>query len=246
MGVEVKDLWDLTCGQPSVDADELAASLEREVGEDDLDFRTQLLIRDSIDALCGFWGKTRVESWLRKSSQGPLLQAMWKLDLGEPGFPTLRRRVAKALRPQKILEILNESGNQWPEHSQVVIGGSVALILSEELLRDETDPDIWDEPPDALRPTGWRDRIRHVGQFGNLDLYLMDSYDIFISMLFSVRRRDLINLRHMDDRLLKQTVEQRLIATASSLRADPQRLKSAKHNWYVLYGEPLPPSTPNP
>jgi len=245
MGAAVKDRWDLTFGQPCVDAEELAAALESEVVKEDLDFRTQLLIRDSIDALCGFWGTPRVESWLRKSRQGPLLQSMWKADLGEPGFLTLRRRVAKALRPQKIFAILSESGNQWPEPTQVIIGGSIALILSEELLRDETDPDIWDEPPDDLLPTGWRDRIRHFGQFGKLDVYLMDSCDIFVSKLFSVRRRDLIDLRHMDNRLVKQTVEQRLISTASSLRADPQRLKSAEHNWYVLYGEPLPTSEPS-
>ena len=75
MAVAEPDLWELTRGRPQVDPGRLAAAVEREALQDGLDFRTRLLIRDSVDALTRYWGPERVNAWLGKSPACTRIQA---------------------------------------------------------------------------------------------------------------------------------------------------------------------------
>ena len=271
MGVATRDLWEITRGKPTVDPEHLAEALENEVSKPDLDFRTQLLIRDSIDVLADFWGRNRVESWLSNSPVGPALGSIWKSDLGPAGFPTLRKRVMNTIHPETVLNFLRDLGNSLSHPTQIIVGGSIALILSDELVRHTDDLDVVDEVPAEIRnqhayleelaglyslrithfqshylPTGWRERIHSLGRFGRLDVFLVDSTDVFVGKLFSNRIKDRGDLLHLSRRMDNAKIAARLISSAAPLRSNEQLEKYAEHNWYVLYGEPLPPPKPDP
>lgn len=81
-------LWSVATEQPQIDPALLAEALERGVGAADLDFRSRLLIRDSLDALEIHWGAARLARWLDECKSGSALRGIWKSDLGPPGFPT--------------------------------------------------------------------------------------------------------------------------------------------------------------
>ena len=259
------DLWSLTFGQPWIDPAELAAAVEWQVQQPDLDFRTQLLIRDSLDALAEHWGPERVEGWLERSRSGNALRQIWRSELGEPGFPTLRRRLMNKTDPKAVLELLGELGTEVKQPVQVVIGGSIALILAGELHRGTDDIDFVDEVPREIRarhdlldtlairyglrvthfqshylPTGWAGRVRSLGRFGRLDVRLVDPYDAFVGKLFSARRKDRDDLRMLSRNLDKGDVEARLRLAGGTLLADSVLVENASKNWTVLYNEPLP------
>src|SRR5882762_9732012 len=90
------DLWSLVLDQSEIDPDDLAAAIEREVQKAALDFRTRLLIRDSLDLLRRFWGVERTSEWLRKAESGDTIRAISNADLGPPGFSLLSRRIMPA------------------------------------------------------------------------------------------------------------------------------------------------------
>jgi hypothetical protein len=56
MAVRARDLWELVWGKPQIDPADLAAAVEEQAREEGLDYRTRLLIRDSVEALKGYWG----------------------------------------------------------------------------------------------------------------------------------------------------------------------------------------------
>ena len=51
MAVRPTDLWTLVQGSPEVDPERLATAIEKEASRGELDYRTRLLIRDSLEAL---------------------------------------------------------------------------------------------------------------------------------------------------------------------------------------------------
>jgi hypothetical protein len=202
---------------------------------------------------------------LRSANAGPLLRDIWNSNLGPAGFPTLQQRVMPTLHPQTVLEFLRELGGRLAGPTQMIVGGSIALILSDDLRRATDDIDVVDEVPAEIRsqddlldelatryglrvthfqshflPAGWRERIRSLGQFGQLDVHLIDTLDIFIGKLFSARLKDRDDLRHLVRRLEKTKIESRLRSTASALLAVPLLAKNASANWYILYGQELP------
>ena len=61
MVAQAQDLWKLVWGKPQIDPNDLAAAVEDEARSDDLDYRTRLLIRDSVEALKGHWGEKHVD-----------------------------------------------------------------------------------------------------------------------------------------------------------------------------------------
>ena len=73
-----------------------------------------------------------------------------------------------------------------------------------------------------------------------LDVYLVDSIDIFLSKLFSARRKDLDDLRNLSSQLDKQDIIQRIRTSTTMFRQTPGLAENAERNWYVLHGEPLP------
>ena len=88
--------------------------------------------------------------------------------------------------------------------------------------------------------SGWEARLSSFGRFGQLDVYLIDPYDVFVGKLFSARRKDRDDLRALATRLDKQTAANRLGTSANALLAEPRLAEQARENWYIVYGETLP------
>jgi hypothetical protein len=259
------DLWGLVWGKPEVDPDLLAQAVEQAAGRDGLDFRTRLLIRDAIDALEAYWGLRRLREWLERSPARARIEGIRREDLGEPGFPSLRERLVERTDPETVRQFLRELGAHLHRPARIQVGGSIALILPAYLSRSTEDVDVVDEVPPELRaerslldqlraqyglrlthfqshflPAGWEERVHSLGPFGQLQVYLVDVHDVFLSKLFSNRTKDLDDLRALLPQLDRETLVRRFLDTTAPLRADPALRKAAEHNWYVLTGEPLP------
>ncbi len=266
MPVRPPDLWSITSGRPHIDPAELAEAVRRQAGERDLDFRTRLLIRDSVGALQKYWGSARFDAWLQASPARDEIERISRADLGPPGFPYLASRVMEPTRPDDILQYFRDLGRRLPQPVSMAVGGSVALIVGGSLSRATDDIDVVDEIPAALRsdhdlldglarryglhlthfqshylPTGWRERLRLLDRFGRLDVHLVDIYDVALSKLFSRRDKDLDDLRVLTRQLDNAVLLRRLTETTAAFRADPRLTEAAEGNWYVLFGEPLPP-----
>ena len=135
----------------------------------------------------------------------------------------------------------------------------------ERLSRATKDIDIVDEVPEELRnqhrllddlalryqlqlahfqshylPSGWERRVRSLGAFGQLQVFIVDPYDIFVGKLFSMRTKDRADLNALASHLNRERVAERVRQSTAGLRGDPRLLDAAKQNWYVLFGEPLP------
>ena len=265
MAVAEPDLWALTRGKPQVDPGRLAAAIERQVASGDLDFRTRLLIRDGIDALARYWGSDRVDAWLARVACGERIIAIRQEDLGRPGFPSLSKRLMDSTKPDQILQFLRELGTHVRQDASLYVGGSAALILAGTLERHTEDIDVVDELPAEVRtehalleglagryglqlahfqshylPSGWETRVKSLGAFGRLQVFLIDPGDIFLSKLFSVREKDRDDLRFLAPQIDKPELTNRLWADASALAAEPRLRQAAATNWYVVFGEPLP------
>jgi len=265
MTVHTKDLWRLVLGNPQVDPADLAEAVEGQAGQEPLDFRTRLLIRDSIVALQQHWGQRRLKAWLASSPVRRRLEAIWQEDLGSPGFPFLVGQIVETTKPEEVQQFLRELGEQLHRPERLVVGGSVALILPGYLSRRTQDLDVVDEIPREVRalgkalrdlaqryrfqlahfqshylPKGWDQRLHSLGSFGRLQVYLVDVYDVFLSKLFSAREKDRDDLRALAPQLDKEILVRKLGETTASLASDPQFRKHAEHNWYILYGEALP------
>lgn len=167
--------------------------------------------------------------------------------------------------PEDVRGCLRELGQALHKPLQVQIGGSVALILQDYLSRKTEDIDFINEVPAELRsrqrllddlqrryglhmgrvqsqdyPSGFQDRAHSLPPFGRLHVYLLDVYDVFLGKLFSKREQDLDDLRAVAPLLDKETVVQRLRDTAQAFLKDQFLRPYAEHNWYILFGDPLP------
>jgi hypothetical protein len=265
MPTTVPDLWDLVHGRPWVDPEDLAAAIEEQVRRGDLDFRSRLLIRDSLEALRDRWGLAKLEVWLSKSGVRDQLDRIRKEELGEPGFPSLARRLMETLRPETIWQFLRELGQHVRRSTPFRIGGVVALILPGLVSRNTEDVDVVDEVPAELRvqhalleglaqryglhlghfqshylPSGWEQRLHSEGSVGQLQVFLVDPYDVFLSKLFGAREKDRDDLRAVAPQLDKETLVRRLKETTASLQAEERFRQQAEQNWYIIFGEALP------
>ena len=104
------DPWRLVWGQPYIDSRTLAAAIEQDLlREPDPDFRTRLLVRDASVALRSYWRARRFLQWLEGSPVGPRIRQILDEDLGETGFPAIRRRLVDSIdstRISRIFELL--------------------------------------------------------------------------------------------------------------------------------------------
>lgn len=264
MSVVRDDLWGLTFGRPHIDADELAAAVEREAGHE-LDERTRLLIHDSLDALARHWGQERFDSWLASSARNAILEEISRCRFDEPGFPSLHQRIMEATRPEVIRQFLRDLGDHLTHGARIEIGGAIALILAGELSRSTEDIDVADAIPQPIRdqhqfldelaqeyglrlthfqshylPAGWADRLTSLGQFGRLDVFLVDPLDIMVGKLFSARRKDLSDLRDIAPRFDKGQTVERVRSSATALLREPDLAQNARRNWYIVFGDELP------
>jgi hypothetical protein len=260
-----RDLWRLVQDQLQVDPDDLTEAIEDQIRRKDLDYRSRLLIRDSLDALQSFWGRSKLLQWLSQSALKQEIEAIWQDDYERVGFPTLRRRVMDTTRPEQVKQFLRELSLHVARPVTLEIGGSIALILPGLLVRKTDDMDIVNEVPAEIRsqhavvdelaqryalelahfqshylPKGWQQRLHSQEPYGSLRIYLVDPYDVVLSKLFSARTKDLDDLRVVLPQLDKATLVRRLQDTTMDMLAAPGLREKAAKNWYILYGELLP------
>jgi hypothetical protein len=265
MTLAAHNLWDLTRGRPQIDPDDLAEAVAVQATEENLDYRTRLLIRDSIDALRSYWGQTRLSSWLSGRAERQRIEAICKEAFERPGFPSLPRRLMEKTKPEDVKAYLRELGSHLHGPVELFIGGSVALILADWLSKKTDDIDVVDEVPEPIRtqyelldklqarygiyvrhfqshylPSGWQSRLHSTESFGGIRAYLVDAYDVFLSKLTSMRDKDRDDLRVVMPQLDKAVLERRLKDTMAAIFADPEMKENARHNWHILFGEELP------
>src|SRR5258706_13188008 len=98
MTIVPQSLWHLTQSRIEIEPADLASALEFEAAQEPLDFRTRLLIRDSLVALSQYWGEDRVADWLARSPQRRVINSIRQSDLGPAGFPSLQQRIMDAIQ----------------------------------------------------------------------------------------------------------------------------------------------------
>src|SRR4051794_12687357 len=112
MPATVPDLWSLVQNRQYVDPGDLAAALEEQAAHPPLDFRTRLLIRDSVEALRRHWGHDRFAGWLGSTAARATIEGICREDLGKPGFPFLGKQLMATTRPETVRQLLQELGNE--------------------------------------------------------------------------------------------------------------------------------------
>lgn len=266
MVVQKRDLWGLTQQQQHIDPQDLTAAIEGQVARGDLDYRSRVLIRDSVQALRHYWGPQRLTAWLEATPYGREIEAIcqgpWDDDRG---FPSLMRRVMDVTRPETIRQFLQELAKHVRRPLRLYIGGSAALILPGLLSRHTEDIDVVDELPPEIRsqhqllqelkevhnlelthfqrhylPMGWEKRVHSMEPIGELQIYLIDIYDVFLSKLFSARTKDRQDLKTLAPQLDKEALLRLLKETTQSMLAAPDLRERADINWSMLFGESLP------
>lgn len=266
------ELWAVTRGGSFVDADALSRAVEKACDTDasSLDYRTRLLVRDSLRALTARWGDERLRLWLNSSPRRIEIErardpAFFDPDPAEIGFPSLERRVVNAITPETINRFFRDLSLRVSRPTRLVIGGSIPLMLAGHLARHTEDVDVVDELPAELRgqhdvlnelsdryglrlahfqshylPSGWEARLRSFAVFEKLEVFLVDPYDIFVGKLFSNRAKDRQDLNDLTSGLDRSVIVGRLRESTASFRSDARLLDAAKQNWFVLFGEQLP------
>ncbi|MCI0378854.1 MAG: DUF6036 family nucleotidyltransferase [Gemmataceae bacterium] len=259
------DLWSLVRKRPQIDPVDLAAAVQAQVREPELDYRTRLLIRDSVEALRLHWGDQRLAEWLAQSPEGETIEQICADQFDEIGFPSLRSRLMEKTDPEDVRRYLREVGQSVRGQHRLDIAGAIALILSGYLVRHTDDVDVIDEVPKEIReryelmeelkksygldmrhmqshylPAHWQNRLTDLGSFGRLHVFLADKYDVFLSKLFSKRRKDKDDLRAVLPHIDKDLLKTKLNDDCGSFLQDPKLLEMARDNWQILFGEELP------
>ena len=229
------DLWSLVRGRPQIDPNDLADAIVHQAAEEPLDYRTRLLIRDSVNALRAYWGANRVERWLTKNAGSNKIRVVCEDEFEKVGFPAIEKRIMEKTDPDTIEQYFREISRRVQRKMRLPVGGSAALI-SPGLLVCHTDGiDVVDEAPQELRPrrqlleelkqrygmmlahfqqhylpTGWHNRLHFHAAYGELEVHYVDPIDIFLGKLTSIRTKDLDDLRILAPQLDKSTIVQRL------------------------------------
>jgi len=261
MPIEAKDLWSLALDYLQVDPDDLVQAIADQVRRGDLEYRTH----DSLEVLQLHWGPERLQRWLLQCPHREQIKAIWTAHYDEVGFPSLRRRVVETTRPEQVKQFFRELAQHVQHPVRLAVGGAVALILPGLLSRRTEDIAVVNEVPSELcsqhqllamlavryglelphfqshyLPKGWQQRLHSQEPFGQLHVYLVDAYDVFLRKLLSTRIKGRDDLRMLVPQLDKRTIIRRLHDTTQDLLATPDLREKAAQNWYVIYGESLP------
>lgn len=273
MSHAVDALWTVALKTPHVDADTLACAIEAAVQDDaEFDYRTRLLVRDSVAALNSHWGDEKYQAWLNRSPQRQRIEqicaiarAQAEADNDDRGFSTLTRKIVDVTKPEDIVEFFRVLARRVRRPAKLVIGGSVALMLSGLLSRRTDDVDVVNEVPADIRnehellealtqqfnlklahfqshylPRGWEQRLRPFQSFDDIEVSLVDPYDVLISKLCSKRLKDLADLRALKPQIDRSVLASRLTNDGQTLMSEQRLREAAKDNWYILFGEDLP------
>ena len=262
MGAASEKLWSLTAHNGGVRAADLLDALADPDLIGDPNPRTPILVRDSIFALERLWGSEQFHDRLT-ILRDPLPLFEYARAAGDDhGFPSLERRTMDATDTDDILAVLREVGSTIREQTELIVGGSAALILAALIIHHTQDIDVVDEVPASIRndhalleaikarfplqlthfqshylPDGWKSRTRSLGRFGNLSVRVIDVLDILVGKLFSKRDKDYVHLAEAWRVIDRASLRERITHSTANLRADPSSDSAAKHNWYVLTGE---------
>jgi hypothetical protein len=265
MALQTLDLWSLVQDRPQIDPNDLADAIVTQAAEEGLDYRTRMLIRDSIEALRHFWGSKKLETWLAHCPFKERVTLICQEDFDKIGFPSLKRRIMDKTKPERVRQLFELVGKQLRQVVRVYVAGSIALILPGFLSRRTEDINVVGEVPEEIRknhaltnqlektfglhfgqvqthyfPMCWQDRAYSFDFFGDLHVFLLDVYDVFLSKLFSARLKDQEDMLVLTPQLDKSVLIENLKTTAKSLLAAPRLLEIAKGNWQILFGETLP------
>jgi len=204
MALQTLDLWSLVRGRPQIDPNDLAEAVVNQAAEEPLDYRTRLLIRDSVDALKGFWGEQRVQSWLMDCPLQDKIDCICRNEFDEVGFPSIKKRLMAKTDPETIRQYFQKLGFELSQTVHIAVGCGCALILPGYVSRFTEDIDVVGEVPDEIRtkhfplgdlakrygltlshvqahnyPKGWQERVQLFGVFNHLEVSLVDVYDVF-------------------------------------------------------------------
>jgi Nucleotidyltransferase of unknown function (DUF6036) len=265
MATQTFDLWTLVRGRPQIDPNDLAEAVVHQAAEEDLDFRTRLLIRDSVNALRDYWGEERADRWLQKCPMNDRIQVVCAEPFEETGFPSIRKRLMDKTDPDTIRQYFRQLGYELRQTIQIAVGGGCALILPGYISRFTEDIDVVGEVPEEIRnnhrlldeleklhglhlghvqthyfPKGWQGRVHSFGVFNNLQVSLVDVYDVFLSKLFSARMKDMGDLKVLLPQLNKDTLVEHFRKTCMDFMSVPSLQETASKNWHILFGEDLP------
>src|SRR5437660_12421552 len=114
-----KSLWNLVWGKPQVDPADLASAVASEVANEAFDFRTRLLIQDSLKALEEHWGTGRFGQWLDKCSARSKLEKILSENLGDPGFSSLKERLMDKTDPEVVRQLFREIGTHLHQSTRL-------------------------------------------------------------------------------------------------------------------------------
>lgn len=261
------DPWEMVWGQPYIDADRLCRAIEHELREQPKpDFRTRLLIRDAAAALESYWGQTKFEEWLQRSPAKIQIQDFRQESLGEPGFKTIRRRLVTSLKKDQLEQVFEILSEKIQHPLEVYIAGSIPTLMEGLTVRPTDDIDFVDEVPSEIRdqraaidtieakygltlghvqshylPANWKERSHSLGNFGRLRVYLVDSYDVFVSKLSSKQEKHKDDLRVLASKLDKSKARQRLLTDGQAFLESEFDRPTIEDNWRFIYREPLFP-----
>jgi hypothetical protein len=259
------DPWSLVWGQPYIDSATLAAAITDELLHDsDPDFRTRLLIRDASQALRSFWGARRFGQWLSGSPTADRVRVILAEDLGEPGFPHIRRRLVESIGLTQVRQIFDLLGRGVHDRVEVTLAGSIPTLIQGLTVRPTGDIDFVDEVPFAVRrqrkvleqirdefgltlghapahylPANWEKRRQSLGDFGGLRVFLADAYDVFVSKLSSKKEKHQQDLRVLAQKLDKDTARNRLLTDGKALLQLPGERHQIEEIWAFIFQEPL-------
>ena len=113
----------MVCGKPEVDPGALSQAIEQELSAETPDFRTRVLIRDSTEALEHYWGAKRLQKWLKNSPVRAKIETIQHEDLGEPGFPLLKKQLMDSTKPETVKRFLRDLGSRINKPVTLEIGG---------------------------------------------------------------------------------------------------------------------------
>ena len=163
---------------------------------------------------------------------------------------------------QQIFELL---GRKIHEQIEVNIAGSIPTLITGRTARPTADIDFVDEVPAEIRkqrgvlkkiedeyglkltrvqshylPTNWEQRRHYLGDYGNLRVYLVDEYDIFVSKLSSAREKHKQDIRVLARVLDKEIAQRRVLTNGKVFLDEPLIRRRIEENWRFIYQEPLP------
>jgi len=195
-----------------------------------------------------------------------MIRAILDEDLGETGFPSIRRRLVNSIDSPQIRQIFEILGRGIHCPVEVHIAGSIPTLIKGLTARPTADIDFVDEVPAEVRsqravlrtietqfgltlghvqshylPAHWQDRRQWLGDFGELRVYLVDEYDIFVSKLSSKQEKHQLDLRVLAQKLDKSVAKRRLLTDGKTFLDDPGLKLQIEENWRFIFQEPLFP-----